>query len=659
VAETGLGAAGLRTEAVAANALLASTRSIVASPTPGRRRLALPALVLAAACAAEPAPEPPDVRFIDVTAAAGLTRRSPTYDAVVADFDGDGAIDLYVGNHGAGAVLLRNRGDGTFEDVLPASGIDQDGDQHGAGAGDFDHDGDPDLYVSLGAGRGLVEKANRLYRNEGGLRFREVAAVSGATDPRGRSRAVAWLDYDRDGALDLLLANYATPTRLLRNREGAFVDVTTDVGITGDGHHIAWSDIDADGFPDVAVATSEGLKLFRNEGGKRFVEHTAAAGLQPFVNRANAIAFGDFDRDGAVDLYLGAGTAFQDAVVESDDELRFGFFAGDDPRGFDFTAVGAEPSFALFHNGTAVEAAGVHCGAAAATGGPALRCPSDAAAHDGQPAGDGFALWRDRDDPKRWHLRWSGAGDHHLSGIVRGARAPAPVGLRARLAGGGALLRNDGRGHFTAVPARPLADGANVLAATWADVDGDGWLDLYVVDGGVEGAGGRNRLYANVEAGDGERALLRLPDETGATPARGGERGAAAHFFDYDRDGGLDVLLLEGAAVPPFDQGPYRLLHNESPRRHFLSLQLSGDASNRDGLGAWVEVAACERKWRAFHDGGMGPTSQSAAPLHFGLGDCGAPAQVTIDWPSGVRQVIQDVAIDREVRVAEPARDAG
>src|SRR5690606_13153894 len=130
------------------------------------------ALISASGCASED--EAPSaslanalavIRFRDVTEAAGIARAAPTYDAVVADFDRDGASDLYVGNHGAGAVLLRNRGDGTFEDVTATSGLATGGDQHGAAAGDFDGDGDLDLYVSVGAGRGTIEKANRLYRN--------------------------------------------------------------------------------------------------------------------------------------------------------------------------------------------------------------------------------------------------------------------------------------------------------------------------------------------------------------------------------------------------------------------------------------------------------------------------------------------------------------
>src|SRR4029079_3082195 len=138
---------------------------------------------------------------------------------------------------------------------------------------DYDGDGDLDLFVSLGAGRGTTEKANRLYRNDGGLRFTEVAVEACLADPRGRSRAVVWLDVDRDGALDLLIGNYATPTRLFRNRgDGTFTDATEQFGITGDGHHVAWSDVDGDGYPDVVIATTDAVRLLHNQGGERFLD---------------------------------------------------------------------------------------------------------------------------------------------------------------------------------------------------------------------------------------------------------------------------------------------------------------------------------------------------------------------------------------------------
>jgi len=213
------------------------------------------------------------LRFDDVTTRAGIARDAPTYDAAVGDVDGDGLPDIYVGNHGTGAVLLRNQGDGTFRDILPTSGMDPRGDQHGAGWADYDNDGHLDLYVSVGAGRGLATKANRLYRNTGQGGFADRAADAGATDPNGRSRSLAWLDVNRDGWLDLVLANFASPNRLYLNRgDGTFEDVSEASGIAAlSATRIAWADYDADGFPDLLLSgTPQGLRLLRNEEGARF-----------------------------------------------------------------------------------------------------------------------------------------------------------------------------------------------------------------------------------------------------------------------------------------------------------------------------------------------------------------------------------------------------
>ncbi|HEY3190639.1 MAG TPA: VCBS repeat-containing protein, partial [Solirubrobacteraceae bacterium] len=110
---------------------------------------------------------PAEAPFVDITATAGLDGAVPSYDAALADFDGDGRIDVYVGNHGAGAALYRNIGDGRFNNVIATVGVEPGGDQHGAGWGDVDGDGRPDLYVGLGAERGRGTKANRLYQNVG------------------------------------------------------------------------------------------------------------------------------------------------------------------------------------------------------------------------------------------------------------------------------------------------------------------------------------------------------------------------------------------------------------------------------------------------------------------------------------------------------------
>ena len=249
-------------------------------------------------------------RFDDVTAAAGLAYEHPTYDATVGDFDGDGHPDLYVGNHGSGALLLRNRGGG-FVDVIGESGIDPSGDQHGTGWTDYDNDGRLDLFVALGAGRGLGTKANRLYHGEGGAKFRDVAAAAGVTDPTGRARAVAVVDYDRDGWLDLVIANYATPNRLYRNQhDGTFADVSDTTGISAlSATRIAWADYDGDGWPDLLFSgTPKGMRLLHNDAGVRFSDVTDESGLGGRQGSAAGMTFGDFDNDGLLDLYVSHGT---------------------------------------------------------------------------------------------------------------------------------------------------------------------------------------------------------------------------------------------------------------------------------------------------------------------------------------------------------------
>src|SRR2546421_653149 len=119
----------------------------------------------------------------------------------------------------------------SFENVIATAGLEPGGDQHGAGWGDLDGDGRPDLYVGLGAERGRGTKTNRLYRNLGG-RFVDIAGAAGATDPRGRARGVSWVDYDRDGRLDVFVANYASPNVLLHNAgDGTFEDRAQAAGL--------------------------------------------------------------------------------------------------------------------------------------------------------------------------------------------------------------------------------------------------------------------------------------------------------------------------------------------------------------------------------------------------------------------------------------------
>jgi len=644
------------------------------------RSLALLALVALAACdrGAKPdagrpvVPVPVEPRFTDVSEASGVLRDSQAYDATLGDYDGDGDVDVFVGAHGMPAALLRNQGDGRFSDVIATSGVETAGDKHGAGFGDFDGDGDLDLYVPVGANRGHeTAKKNHLYRNDGGGRFTDVASEAGVTDPAGRSRSVAWLDANLDGRLDLLVTNLLTPNRLfLGTADGTFTEVGEAFGVAQPAAvHVTWGDLNGDRAPDLIYAgTPRGLRVLINEGGERFVDRTDQAGLLNLGHSIKGMALGDVDGDGDLDLYLGYGIDFTDAVLERDDgRVSFAILAAKRPSGFDFDTAAspdAAPYFEVLENGFPLAIERIWCGPKTRPPGAGFACPAADAASDGPPAGDGFLVWRDLESVPgasgepvwRWHVRWNVPGDHQITGFLRGASAPVPVEMKHQPESGGMLWLGDGRGGFMQARDAGLEHRANAQLVQLADANNDGALDLYVVDSGVDGRGGRNVLFS----GRGDGTFVRASDAAGAGPDPGDGRGSGAHFFDFDRDGRLDLFLTNGWGLPPFDRGPFRLLHNVTPDAGgWLAVELEGTRSNRSGLGAWIAVEACGKKQVRFQNGLANGYSQSLVPAHFGLGNCSGPATVTVRWPSGGDQVVRDVAVGRTLSLREPADASG
>src|SRR5206468_1762399 len=150
--------------------------------------------------------------FQDVTARSGLQDQLGGLNLIDADYDNDGDMDLLVLrgawlHKGDGEIrksLLRNNGDGTFTEVAAEAGVTNDRFAKGVAFGDYDNDGDLDIYVS-----NVGE--NRLYRNDGGLRFTDVAPALGLTEPKGRSFAPWFFDYNNDGWLDIWVGAYDAP----------------------------------------------------------------------------------------------------------------------------------------------------------------------------------------------------------------------------------------------------------------------------------------------------------------------------------------------------------------------------------------------------------------------------------------------------------------
>ncbi len=506
------------------------------------------------------------------------------------DYDGDGWLDLYL-TQGAPLpgtparslrnALYRNRGAGAapmFEEVTARTGVDgvRAGRKVyciGCAVGDIDADGRLDLFVT-GFGGCL------LYRNMGDGSFREVAREAGIRDTRFGTSA-AFLDYDRDGRLDLLVCEY--------------VDYRLDDPIRCEDARKRRDYCQPDYYPPAAP------RLYRNLGGSptagaRFRDVTASAGLTRPC-RALGVVVGDVDDDGWPDLYL----------------------AGD-----------KTPNL-LYMN----------------RGGRAFREEAVSRGCALSPTG----------------LRQSGMGVDMRD--VDGDLRPDIVVTNYWMESNN-LYRNLGSGVFADQAAVAGVGSPNMrqvaFGAGLQDLNNDGWPDLFITNGHVlvatefatPGAprAQTDQLFLNLGAG----RFQEVSDRAGPW-FRTAHVGRAAAFGDLDNDGDRDVLL-----VP--NEGPVALLLNEGGEggaraANWLQFRLRGRRSNRDGIGARVEVTANGRVQRDEVRSAYSYCAASDLRLHFGLGTATRADRVEIRWPGGEVQTFTGVAANRIYEVVEGEKLGG
>lgn len=233
------------------------------------------------------------VAAIDQAAAAGIAEVTSTYGAVVADFDGDGSPDIFLGRHANLPRLYVNDGRGHFTETN--EGTWQRGDVHGCATADVNQDGLTDIFCSVGAGRGGAVKMNRLHVQQTDRSFVDRPGEYNLFEPFARGRSAVFVDANGDPFPDLFLMNDSdrgdglpSPNRLFLNEEGSGFRYapTSDLEIEADGGHAVTGDIDQDGWQDLLVtgypddnARVSDLLLYRNQRGNGYTDVALSIGL--------------------------------------------------------------------------------------------------------------------------------------------------------------------------------------------------------------------------------------------------------------------------------------------------------------------------------------------------------------------------------------------
>jgi hypothetical protein len=538
-----------------------------------------------AGSSAGPASTPPTVAFRDVTQQAGIhfvhnngafgKKFLPeTLGSGVAfiDYDNDGWPDIFLVNgmdwpgHAQKHTtpkLYHNNHDGTFTDVTQKAGLGVELFGMGVAVGDYDNDGYDDLFVT-------AYGQNHLFHNNGNGTFTDVTQKAGLNGIKEFSTSAAWVDYDKDGRLDLVVGNYVQWSQ------------ETDLYCTLDGKRKSYCT------PESYKGAS--VRLWHNRGDGTFEDATKKAGLSDPTSKTMGVAILDFDNDGWPDLLL------------SNDTQPNKLYRNNGNGTFSEKAVVAGIAFS--EDGVARAGMGV-----------------DAADYDrsGSPS-----------------ILITNFSNQMLS-----------------------LYHNEGKGLFVDEAPRSEIGHASLLTLGFGcfffDYDLDGWPDIFIANGHIDSDIQRVQpnvkyampphLFRNLGKGNFEE-VTKSAGAVFAAPRVG--RGAA--YADFDNDGRLDLLLSTNG-------GPVYLFHNEpadaAKINKGLRIKLNGTKSNRDGIGATVNVTSAGESQTQMLRSGSSYLSASELVLTFGLGQHLKAEAVEIRWPSGQVDHLANVDAGQTVTVTE------
>ncbi len=239
--------------------------------------------------------------FSDISIEAGFNNTGSNRGVAIADYDNDGDDDVYVSSEGQANFLYRNNGDGTYTDVAAALGVDYSGSTHASVWGDFDNDGNLDLYL------GNKEEPNVLYHNNGNGSFVNIAETAGV-DGLGKPRTTLVADIDRDGFLDIYVANLGEENAMYKNNgDLTFTNVVMESGTSDPliSMGAMFFDYDNDGDSDLYLShdANQANILYQNDGAGNFTDVSVASGAN-YAGQGMGVDFGDINNDGWLDFYI-------------------------------------------------------------------------------------------------------------------------------------------------------------------------------------------------------------------------------------------------------------------------------------------------------------------------------------------------------------------